>query len=388
MIYRIILDTNIYHSERTDSSRMQMLLRLVKSGDVKIIVPEVVAKEYLTKRVLEAEALRESIQSDFRKLRNTKVCGDEFVFSSTDIRIKNAISDIGLSLENFLNSEGVELYKIENTSIAEIFDDYFSGRGAFKEKKRRQDFPDAVIFDCIKKVSKEYPVIVITEDKHLASVCSEIEQCSVKNSLNDLFSDPVFSQKLEDLNSKDKKTNEILHLLSTTKSAVCLENYISEYQKEDILNYEFYYDRIELPYEIEDVFSEFKEEAVQAKILYFENGGDLFIKSSEYLGNNNYSVSFSIECCSELHAFGGEEDYEKLSYEYGKEISFENNHLNYSEIHMKGVFQSEISCTLIIRGIREGQEAAVIATHLEYLGANKCELSAELEVSKLSFKYL
>ncbi len=39
MVINVMLDTNILHSEGLMSVSMQRLLRLVKSGDLKIIIP-------------------------------------------------------------------------------------------------------------------------------------------------------------------------------------------------------------------------------------------------------------------------------------------------------------------------------------------------------------
>tara|TARA_R110001583_G_scaffold94478_1_gene238080 strand:- start:47 stop:1213 length:1167 start_codon:yes stop_codon:yes gene_type:complete len=388
MCHKVILDTNIFHKERTDSSKMQMLLRLVKSGNVELVIPEVVAREHLTKRVSEAEKLRESIQSDIRKLKNNKVCGDDFVFSIIDSTISNAIKKIKTDFENWLSLYGLELYEIGNTSIADIFDDYFSGGGAFKEIKSRQDFPDAVILDCIKKIAIDHSTFFVTEDKNLASACRKVDRCIVMPSLNELLEEPVFNEKLKELNSKDKKINEILDLIKSAKASVSFEDYIKEYQQEELSHYEFYFDLIELPYEMNEVFSAYENEAIQAKIVEFENGGDLFLKSSEYLGNGKYSVSFSMECTVELHAFGSEDDYEKLNYDYRKEISFDNNPKDHSEIHMYGQFLSEINCNIIISGIKESLDSSAIETHLGYLGAEKCELNVELEVVSLSLSYI
>ncbi|WOD08616.1 PIN domain-containing protein [Marinomonas sp. GJ51-6] len=388
MCHKVILDTNIFHKERTDSSRMQMLLRLVKSGDVELVIPEVVAREHVTKRVSEAEKLRESIRSDIRKLKSTKVCGDDYVFSMIDSTISNSIKEIESDFENWLSLYGLELYKIGNTSIADIFDDYFSGGGAFKEIKSRQDFPDAVILDCIKKIATDNTTFFVTEDKNLASACRKVENCVVKPSLNELLEVPVFNEKLKELNGKDTKINEILNLIKSTRASMLFEDYIKEYQQEEIFHYEFYFDVIEPPYEMDEVFSDYENEDIQAKIVEFENGGNLFLASSEYLGDGKYSVSFSMECTVELHVFGSEDDYEKLSYDYRKEISFDNNPKDHSEIHMHGEFLSEINCNIIISGIKESLDSSAIETHLEYLGSEKCELNVELEFVKLSLNYI
>ncbi|XCN74458.1 MAG: PIN domain-containing protein [Candidatus Electrothrix aestuarii] len=48
---KIILDTNILHQEGLNSTRFQILQRLIKSNAVSLIVPEIVIEEYKSKRV-------------------------------------------------------------------------------------------------------------------------------------------------------------------------------------------------------------------------------------------------------------------------------------------------------------------------------------------------
>ncbi len=47
----IILDTNILHKEGLLSGRMQMMEKLVEAGVVTIHIPDIVKREFLTKRV-------------------------------------------------------------------------------------------------------------------------------------------------------------------------------------------------------------------------------------------------------------------------------------------------------------------------------------------------
>ncbi|MGO2354912.1 MAG: PIN domain-containing protein [Marinomonas foliarum] len=54
MTMNVMLDTNILHSEGLMSVSMQRLLRLVKSGDLKIIIPEIVADEFKSKKIDES----------------------------------------------------------------------------------------------------------------------------------------------------------------------------------------------------------------------------------------------------------------------------------------------------------------------------------------------
>lgn len=51
----VLLDTNILHQEGLFSRNMQLLSRLVKASYTEIYVPDIVKREYLSKRILESK---------------------------------------------------------------------------------------------------------------------------------------------------------------------------------------------------------------------------------------------------------------------------------------------------------------------------------------------
>lgn len=60
----LLLDTNILHQEGLSSGNMQMLHRLVNASHVEVFVPEIVKKEFISRRIMEArEKLKDAQNS-------------------------------------------------------------------------------------------------------------------------------------------------------------------------------------------------------------------------------------------------------------------------------------------------------------------------------------
>ncbi len=375
---KVILDTNIFHSTRTDTSGMQMLLRLVKSGFLKLVIPEVVAKEYLTKRVSESKASMEKVISEARKLKNSKVYGSDYSLSSIESSISEAINDIEPSFHEWASQEGIEIYEINNTSIEDIFNDYFLGVGAFKKPKNREDFPDAVILDCIRKLSTESNVYVITRDQHLSGCCTSLNAITVCTSLDDLFEENDIKKAIIDLDSVDGRINSILETLESSSGSISIQGFISEFKREEYLDKDFLYDSIDLPYDLKDIVDSSNNWSVQAEISGELDFNDLYVSKAKFLGGNKFSLSTNMECLLELHIFCSPETYETLPYEYRKKLECDEE-LTDGEEHIFGVLRGYLESNIVIDAIDLNINPHALEVHLSYLGQDRCELEVEVE---------
>ncbi|KZN13842.1 PIN domain-containing protein [Marinomonas sp. TW1] len=378
MDHKVILDTNIFHNTRTDTSGIQVLLRLVKSGILKLVIPEVVAREYLTKRVEESEVSKKNTLSALRKLKNSKVYGSEYSLAGLESSISSAIKKIEPDFYGWASQEGIETYKINNSSIEEIFDDYFLGEGAFKKPKSRDDFPDAVIFDCIKKVSLESIVTVITKDQHLIECCNSLDSVRTYSSLDSLFEEQDIKKAIIDLDSLDGRINGILKTLGSSSVSVLVEDFIRDFKKEEYLEKQFYYDSIRLPTDLDVCFSDLRNDSVQAVFSGEPDLYSLFVSKAKYLGENKFSLSINMECLFELHIFCSPETYEKLAYPYRKEL-FCDEELIAGEEHIYGKLKGYLESNIVIDGIDLNINPQALEVHLGYLGQDRCMLEPEIE---------
>lgn len=74
---KILLDTNILHLEGLQSSRFQVLHRLNKSNAICLVIPEMVLKEYKSKRKDQAEAELTKLNSALGNLNRKSILDKE-----------------------------------------------------------------------------------------------------------------------------------------------------------------------------------------------------------------------------------------------------------------------------------------------------------------------
>ena len=153
---KVLLDTNILHEEGLSSTRIQRIQRLIKSNDLKLIIPELVINEFKSKRVQQANSDMDKIQSGIDSLQRKNITmKDSFPIRQAIDFISSSIKTTNDSVDVWMEENNILIYKISNTSINELFASYFSGSGAFRGKKKREDIPDAVIYDGIVKISQD-----------------------------------------------------------------------------------------------------------------------------------------------------------------------------------------------------------------------------------------
>jgi hypothetical protein len=371
----VLLDTNILHEEGLSSTRVQRIQRLIKSNDLKLIVPEIVINEFKSKRVEQANSDLEKIQSGLDSLQRKNITAkDPFPIRQAINFILSSIKSINEDVDVWIEENNVSIYKISNTSIDELFFSYFSGTGAFRGKKKREDIPDAVIYDGIVKISQDMKLAVVVKDGVLLNAISKLKNVESYSSLSELLELPLLKNRLEELDKEESKVKSILEVLDTFDCQYEISKYI---EKNELVDIESCYenDFIHLPYEFEDIEISSKEVRVKAV-------GDIFLSFPNYLGNKKFSLTMNIESEAEFSFYCEDEQYESLPYVYRKVLTKEMSE-NSSEIHAYGTLGVTLQGVLVIGNIDENTGGSELKLHLSYLGADRCEIECMLEVESV-----
>lgn len=371
----VLLDTNILHEEGLSSTRFQRIQRLIKSNDLKLIVPEIVMNEFKSKRVENANKDLEKIQSGLDSLQRKNITTrDPFPIRQALNFILSSIESTNKDVDVWVEENDVSIYKISNTSIDELFCSYFSGTGAFRDKKKRDDIPDAVIYDGIVKISRDMTLAVVVKDGALLNAISKLNNVESYSSLSELLELPLLKNRLEELDREESKVKSILEVLDTFDCQYDISKYIEENELVEIEScYEN--DFIHLPYEFESI--EVTSTEVRVKSV-----GDIFLSSPNYLGNKKFSLTMSIESEAEFSFYCEEEQYESLPYVYRKVLTKEPSK-NTNEIHVNGVLDVTLQGVLVIENIDENIEVSELKLHLSYLGADRCEIECMLQIESV-----
>ena len=243
----IVIDTNILYQEGLSSGRMKILAKLVTEGVLTVYVPEIVKREFITKRVSEITNAITNIQSNIKTIsRKTENSGE---FRDRIISFESALPQLKQDVENQVVTEFnqweklllVKVLEFNPVHIHKVLNDYFVGSGAFKLLKNRDDFPDSMIHHTINELAKEigelYVVLSdgafkkgIKDQKSVITLNSlndllqleEIEQYLSNQQLNEYFIGWEFSTYLLDYLKEEKQTIEQIYLEDNIENTDCI----------------------------------------------------------------------------------------------------------------------------------------------------------------------
>lgn len=190
----LVLDTNILHQEGIKSGRMQVLKKLTDAEIVKLYLPEIVRREFYTKRVDSVSDLLEKSLTNFKGIHKKIESQGEIKTEITSIeaKVRNIQESLGAIIDeeisSWQNEFGVEVLSFVPDDISIVMDDYFTGKGAFKSLKHRDDIPDSMIHTSICRLAdKVDKVYLIIKDGTFKNCMSKHPKVEVFDSLADFF---------------------------------------------------------------------------------------------------------------------------------------------------------------------------------------------------------
>lgn len=207
----LVFDTSILRSDpRRSKADFLALVRLAKSGKIKLHIPYFVKQEFVT--YLFSEYYDEhltAIEKSLSKLK--KHLPDELSNRLLDLEkqyaeVKNAIVDYPeRDFTEWAQSAEAVIHPITNNHGLEVANAYFGGISPFREKKKREDFPDAFIWQTIHDLSNVFDKLyAIINDKGLRSACETKENIILFNTLEDFLASDVCKPLLAESSLADE----------------------------------------------------------------------------------------------------------------------------------------------------------------------------------------
>lgn len=229
-LIHLIIDTSVLRaSPYYKSEEYKSLEILINEGFLKIYLPYIIENEYIEQ--LKEPYLKEfdSIKNSLETLKNLYLTNTEeitnieqSIIAAENNTIENIIKDFEI---NFCTKLKIEKLDIEPHYTKEVFDKYFKGSLPFKNKKNREDIPDAFIFEYIRDIkNKESNTVVLVNDNRLHNACNEIGVTPFK-SLKEFIECKEIQNILNKLNKSMNFSNFLNYLKSNNDIKNFLENY-------------------------------------------------------------------------------------------------------------------------------------------------------------------
>jgi hypothetical protein len=227
----IVLDTNILHQEGLFSRNMKVLERIAQSGKITVCVPELVLQEFTTRKVTDARELLKKSKDVFpevkRRLPGSDIANLAQLIEELTEEFKDALEE---SYENAINewktALNVETLIFNPAILSTVFNDYFSGKGAFRAPKEREDIPDSFIAHSILPLADTGRIVnVVLKDgvlkKHLSS-----KNLAIFDDLTSLFASEPFKKISDELDASTRNVDELKIFLASIETVGNLMSFI------------------------------------------------------------------------------------------------------------------------------------------------------------------
>ncbi|WP_160313788.1 PIN domain-containing protein [Pseudomonas putida] len=208
---RVSLDTNVLHQEGFKSQSMRVLQRLISAGFVKLCISRIVLREHDTKRQTETCSRLQSARDNLLEINKafSKSGVQMSLLSKLEGEIARLAPDLDAhreaSTDVWLRDFQVEIIEADAQVHELAWDDYFSGNGAFKRAKNREDIPDAVIARSLERLASDgNELTFICKDGQLKKFMGDVPGVRVFSELSEFISSPDAVKKLDELDSHDK----------------------------------------------------------------------------------------------------------------------------------------------------------------------------------------
>ena len=192
----LVLDTNIFSNNKYSfetNGFYKALKQMIKQHKIKLFMSRVVVEEVRAHLYSELLDEIENVYNRINKLRN---CFPNSFYESFGFPAKPTLDKhyIDVCLESFISDFEAEIMEYGDISIEQIFSDYFERKPPFEEKKK-DEFPDSIIFHQVKKTfNSDNPVYVLCKDFRIVKSILNIKTCLI-----------ILLVNMKDMNSRIKK---------------------------------------------------------------------------------------------------------------------------------------------------------------------------------------
>lgn len=364
---------------------MQLLTRLAESAELTVYIPEMVKREFISKRIQdgidklqEAKAALGEVAKkvDRRGEINDAVIKIHAEFDSISVKLSDSIAK---DFEEWVSVSRATILKFDPASIDAVLDDYFFGRGAYRRAKAREDIPDAIISSCICALCEKHEkIFVAVKDGTLRKHLQTIKNIVIADSLNDFFAVADVSALVQRLDARTKDVEATKAFLASPSFLEHLSNFLVS--SDELLS---------------DVYIE--EDGIDGKDNLEVPGFGISINYAEankvhgltcedvtYINQGHFSIKIALLTFSQIHYCGHYSDFSTLPrhrLDRVEEISMNNDGISdlreRREVKLSGHIDLFFDPTWT---------ADALAIHSNYLLANPPSIQIELNVESATIR--
>ena len=154
MIHLVIDTTAFRNDPARKKAAFRSLKRLAEAGEIRLHVPHVVMEEFLSQQTEQYVAGLSEIKTlvvKFKKKHMPDMTRE--VLENTDQQLSRLKEELvafaRIDFDQWVREVRAEVHGIRESHGKRVIAAYFSGASPFREKKRREDIPDAFIWQVV-----------------------------------------------------------------------------------------------------------------------------------------------------------------------------------------------------------------------------------------------
>lgn len=223
----IIIDSTEYKKDRgLNKADISLIKDMGAEKLLKLHIPYFVYKECSSSSIADLKVELNQIKSSLNSFERKGMGKSDF---SKAIDVEKEISKLAKNIEvsnkelwdDFVTESKAILYDFDEKDSISVFDAYFNGGKPFKSLKKRDDIPDAFIYETIKKISSTEQVCLVSGDNNLREKCESLKNVKIFPSFEDLYANSDFKKlqkKYDKLKFNQRVADAKLMLLDSQDS--------------------------------------------------------------------------------------------------------------------------------------------------------------------------
>lgn len=182
MPLRLILDTNIFSRDRARRTQeFRTLYRLCTRGQVALIVPYIVKREFETQLDAFAAEVVKQFESSSKKIHGGPIPGDirdslGALLALLDGRRGEILGSYTASFNSWLLECQATVLQMDAAQAQATMEGYFAGTKPFKAIKSREDIPDGLIYQAVVEAARADPIVFVSSDKAISEAAADLDR--------------------------------------------------------------------------------------------------------------------------------------------------------------------------------------------------------------------
>lgn len=379
----IVLDTNILHQEGMSSRNMLLLKRLIKAGLVKLHIPEVVKREFISRKVFEAkENLKRSNdalgillkKSSYQSTFKASIYEAQSIINSAELQVEAQILE---QFDHWQTDLMIDIVNFNPNDIRQVLDDYFTGSGVYRKAKCREDIPDAIICSIITNLlDTKKALSVVIKDGVFKSYLETISGITVYDSLADLLEESVLKTEIERLDKLSQKAEAIKAYLGSPIFLQELDSFLRNPKSE--------IDQLYLEEEEVHLNNQLGIQTFGERVDYVNPStlAKLKITDVAWLENESYSLKVSFFARGTIYY---------CATSYGEYLTLEENperDVSFDSMNSDGICDLSEDMDFLFEGlvtvdIEKELDVEAVKAHCQYLGTTSTPITVKLEIESV-----